>query len=550
MKKIYLTLLACFSVSASLFAQINKDEITKIATFCKVWGFLKYYHPIVASGKFDWDEEFISRIDSLNNLKSKQSVSNFYSGWISSLGGIENCKKCKIPIVDTLKFNLNNDWIKDTSLFSGELIEQLQHIADNRNTGNNYYVGSVKYVGNTTYSNEKAYKDSIYPSSQLRLLGLARYWNIINYFYPYKYVIGENWDDVLEEMVPKFKNAEDTVAYHLALLELIVKLNDSHAEFSTAYVYQRLGFKFPPFYFKIIDDKAVVTGFFNDSLCKANDIRKGDVFLKVNDISIKDILYKLSKYIPASNEAVKRRNAVWRIFNGNTDTVNVEFERNGAVASKMLRRYLFTDFNYRLKPPVDTFKILDGNIGYINMGLLVKQQVKYVMKKLEHTKAIIFDVRNYPNGILYMVADFLNKDRKPFVKFTKPDITYPGVFSWTEPYKCGKKKHKDYYKGKVVLLFNESTQSHAEFTLMALQTAPDVISIGSQTAGADGNVSLIPLPGGYTTYMTGIGVYYPDGRATQRIGIVPDIEVRPTIEGIRQGKDEVLDKAIEILQAK
>ena len=32
-----------------------------------------------------------------------------------------------------------------------------------------------------------------------------------------------------------------------------------------------------------------------------------------------------------------------------------------------------------------------------------------------------------------------------------------------------------------------------------------------------------------------------------RIGIVPDIEVHPTIEGIRQGKDELLEKAIEII---
>jgi carboxyl-terminal processing protease len=104
--------------------------------------------------------------------------------------------------------------------------------------------------------------------------------------------------------------------------------------------------------------------------------------------------------------------------------------------------------------------------------------------------------------------------------------------------------------GKVVLLFNETSQSHAEFTLMALQTAPDVISVGSQTAGADGNVSSIIFPGNYKTYMTGIGVYYPDGRETQRVGIVPDIEVKPTIKGIKLKKDEVLEKAIEMINKK
>jgi carboxyl-terminal processing protease len=84
---------------------------------------------------------------------------------------------------------------------------------------------------------------------------------------------------------------------------------------------------------------------------------------------------------------------------------------------------------------------------------------------------------------------------------------------------------------------------------MALKTAPDVTCIGSQTAGADGNVSSITFPGGYVTYMSGIGVYYPDGSETQRVGIIPDIEVKPTIDGIKNRKDEVLERAIEFIQA-
>jgi hypothetical protein len=43
---------------------------------------------------------------------------------------------------------------------------------------------------------------------------------------------------------------------------------------------------------------------------------------------------------------------------------------------------------------------------------------------------------------------------------------------------------------------------------------------------------------------TGIGVFYPDKRPTQRIGIVPDVTVSPTIAGIRAGRDEVLEAAV------
>ena len=99
-------------------------------------------------------------------------------------------------------------------------------------------------------------------------------------------------------------------------------------------------------------------------------------------------------------------------------------------------------------------------------------------------------------------------------------------------------------------MINEETQSGAEFTCMMFQTAPDVKCIGSQTAGADGNVIDITFPGNLHTFISGIGVFYPDGRETQRIGIVPDIEVHPTIAGIRAHKDELLDRAVEYIKSR
>jgi C-terminal processing protease CtpA/Prc len=105
----------------------------------------------------------------------------------------------------------------------------------------------------------------------------------------------------------------------------------------------------------------------------------------------------------------------------------------------------------------------------------------------------------------------------------------------------------DYYKGKIVIIINETTQSQAEYTAMALRTAPNATVIGSTTAGADGDVVKFMLPGGVNTMISGYGVYYPDGKETQRIGIVPDIEVKPTVQGVREGKDELLERAIKII---
>jgi len=117
----------------------------------------------------------------------------------------------------------------------------------------------------------------------------------------------------------------------------------------------------------------------------------------------------------------------------------------------------------------------------------------------------------------------------------------------TNSYKVGK-KNKAYYRGKILVLVNELTQSQAEFTSMAFQVAPDVIVVGSTTAGADGDVTRFYLPGGIRVKFSGIGIYYPDGTETQRAGIIPDIEIRQTIEGILKGKDEQLEKAIQIIE--
>lgn len=47
---------------------------------------------------------------------------------------------------------------------------------------------------------------------------------------------------------------------------------------------------------------------------------------------------------------------------------------------------------------------------------------------------------------------------------------------------------------------------------------------------------------------SGIGIYYPNGDDTQRVGVKLDVDVSPTIDGIKAGKDEVLEKAIALIR--
>jgi len=530
-------------------AQTTPAEAQKIATFTKIWGFLKYYHPTVATGKLDWDHEYMTRLKDLAALNTRDEISNYYSNWIGTLGFVTPCSTCS-QNKDSITRNLDLDWLSDGTLFNARLMDELQYIRQNRNQGKNYYVQFYP-VGNTGYRNEKPYKDSVYPGAEMRLLSLARYWNIIEYFYPYKYGIGEDWNHVLVEMIPLFRDAPDTMAYHLAMMQLVASIRDSHADLINHYTNLHFGLKWAPFDFKLIDNQAIVTRFYNDSLCAKNDIRYGDVFLSVNGKDIAGIIREQWKYVGSSNDAVKLRNMYCAIFNGNTDSVEVTYERDGVVGKKTLYRYYFKYFYPKGYKPVrpEACKILPGNIAYVNMAGLSPGQVPAIIKQVKDTRAIIFDVRNYPNGAMFKLAALLDTAPVPFARISMPDVNYPGMFRYNHfgPMYCGLKKNKHAYKGRVILLFNEMTQSHAEFTLMALQTAPRVTGIGSTTAGADGNVSDLVFPGNYHTYMTGLGVYYPDGRETQRVGIFPDIVVHPTIAGIRAHRDEVLDKALEVI---
>jgi C-terminal processing protease CtpA/Prc len=120
------------------------------------------------------------------------------------------------------------------------------------------------------------------------------------------------------------------------------------------------------------------------------------------------------------------------------------------------------------------------------------------------------------------------------------------LFYWKTGDSTGPQEpNPDHYRGKIIVLANNDTQSIGEFTTMALMAFPRTTVLGSPTAGADGNVSFIYLPGKITTHISGIGIYWPDKSPTQRIGIIPDIEVYPTINGIKQGLDEELECALE-----
>lgn len=101
------------------------------------------------------------------------------------------------------------------------------------------------------------------------------------------------------------------------------------------------------------------------------------------------------------------------------------------------------------------------------------------------------------------------------------------------------------------MLIDEHAQSQAEHTALFFESArPDITFIGAPTAGANGDVTNMVLPGNIKVSFSGHGVRHADGRQLQRLGIQPTIMVKPTIKGILQGRDEILDAAVDFLKRK
>jgi C-terminal processing protease CtpA/Prc len=344
-------------------------------------------------------------------------------------------------------------------------------------------------------------------------------------------------------------SAADELEYHLLVREFTARINDSHAFLQSQVLTDYFGRFFPPFRCRHIQGETVITQVYEGLLENPGEIEEGDIVLQLDGIDIKTLRQNLRKFMAASNEVTKERNINSYLFMDEDKPFELLINRGNQELKVSLNRFSQEEIILQLQNQAGIiWKYLPGDIGYVNMGELDMAEANRIVTKLSDTKAIIFDIRNYPQGTMYAICEDLLPQAVLFVIFTKPNLSNPGTFLWSNALYAGPNGYnEEYYKGKVVLLLDERTQSHAEFTCMALQTAPDVTLIGSQTAGADGNVSHVSLPGGIKVYFSGIGVFYPDKTPTQRIGIVPDIVVSPTIEGIRQGRDEVLEAAVSFI---
>jgi len=520
-------------------------QIQNLATLARVWGFLKYHHPVVASGKRQWDYDLFRVLPAILAAPDRPRANNVLLPWIDSLGPVPACKPCAQLSLNGLDVKPDIGWIHDQMLLGPPLAERLEQIYASRPPGGQFYV-SITLIGNPRFVHELDYPGIAFPDSGFQLLALFRWWNIMQYWAPDRVVANQDWPAVLTEFIPKVALAKTKDAYARVMMELIAKANDTHANLASGgSLLPPTGACMLPVSVRLIDGIPVVAALTAKDTAQTAAFRLGDVLESLDGASLSTLIDSWAPYYGASNQAASYRRMSILLTRGTCGPAQVQLRRDGhslqITAARLPAKEMEIPLWHDL--PGDTFRLLSPDVAYLKLSTVKAADVSGYIERARKTKGLIVDIRNYPSDFMpFVLGSTLISGKTPFVTFTNADLANPGAFRFATTLSIDPTQPR--YNGKVVILVDEASVSQAEYTAMALRAAPNAIVVGSTTAGADGNVSAIPLPGALETQISGLGVFYPDHRPTQRIGIVPDIVVKPTVAGIAAGRDEVLETAI------
>lgn len=414
----------------------------------------------------------------------------------------------------------------------------------------------------TTQTTEKdePYADMVFPTVEYRLLALFRYWNVVNNFFPYKHLIGDSWNTVLARYIPKFEANKDATDYQLTVRELVTEMHDSHGVLRNANAAsEKLGTFLPPLVVGYRESQSVITKVLDDTL----PVKAGDVILSIDNEPVEKKREFLARYTAASTEQWLMRNVNARLLFGPKDSVaklNVRGPSGEVRDVELVRSLSFTDPKLMgiFKRTTPVMQVLPSGFGYVDLDRLQVGEIDKMFETVKSTPALILDMRGYPNGTAWSIAPRLtDKGNVVAALFSRPlleatsladtELAEAPNYSFSQRLPDGP---GDVYRGKVVVLINEDAISQAEHSCMMFEAATDVTFIGTPTAGANGDITFMVLPGNLTISFSGHNVRHGDGRQLQRVGIQPTIKVTPTIRGLIDGRDEILEAAVKFLQKK
>ncbi len=528
--------------------ELSAVQVQNVALLARVWGFAKYHHPKLTVPGANWDYELFRVLPVVLAAPDRATASSAMVTWLDRQGAIPDCNPCA-AVPSGTQIPTDNAWIQDVATVGATLSDRLQSMHRNRRIlSAQRHVSFVPNVGNPDFSSESRYATMPSPDAGYRLLALFRLWNIITYWFPYRDIMNEDWNSVLLEFIPVMMQTPHGDAYRLALIRLIARVHDTHANiWSDLRVQPPTGSSEAPLILRFVENnKLVVSGYTHATLGPATGLQMGDEIRSIGGVTVEALVDSLRPYYPASNEPTRLRDMALSLTRGTGPVVLAGGRSSGAFTTTVNRAPITSldrsrAFVHDLEGPA--FRMLTDSVAYLKISSAVGANAASYFEQAQRARVFVIDIRNYPSDfVVFAIGGYLVSGATPFARFTTGDATNPGAFRFGAF--ASHTPRTPRFAGSVVILVDETTQSSAEYHAMGFRVAPGAIVVGSTTAGADGNVSRVPLPGNVEGMITGIGVFYPNGEPTQRIGIVPDLVVRPTVAGIRAQRDEVLEAGV------
>jgi C-terminal processing protease CtpA/Prc len=377
--------------------------------------------------------------------------------------------------------------------------------------------------------------------ARIRQETLEALWDNINNIYPsieYKQIYGPEWIASAKKQILKAKSDRE---YYDILLELMASLKDTHTRF--IYYPEQSHREAPPVELNRVGEQIAVIRARTDT-----GLSPGDIIVSIDGKSADECLTEVMKYVCNSTDRGRIREACSRLLRGTPNTsVSVTVRsRDGQEKQVSLSRDPDSDFN---REPVISSHFVDANIGYIRIsrwtGNNLISEFDQILQEFKTTKGIIIDVRGNGGGN-DRLADLVNGRLVEAPVVSSIDFwrksgsdTYQKSIGWVKP------RGPWRYEGRVAALIDEGSMSACEHFVSGLEAMGSVLLVGTPTNGAGGGPTSVTLPDGSRVRISRALGIRANGIVFEGHGIPPHIEITPTVEDLRNGRDPALEIAKE-----
>jgi len=398
-----------------------------------------------------------------------------------------------------------------------------------------------------------------------RLAAVLYTWAILREFYPV-FDLGscpenETW---LRETLSKAALDPDRDAFLSTLREMLSCMGDGHAEAHAFYPERpgRLPLRWHWIEGRLVITEVAATATFDP----AESVRRGDVVVAIDGRPTESVLDSLGAYISSPTERWRRYRATERLATGAIgSTLRVTLERSGerheATLPLLASEQVEADLPSLQSEPICT---LEKGIYYVDLARLHDRELEQFLSQSTDAEAILFDLRGDPDDVgpqflgYWVDSLVLSPDWRVALRHGPEPAPWIRSDTPLDPEIRSTRWALDplppRMRARIAMLMDERSISRAETFLAVGQHHLGAVLVGGPSAGTLGNANRARLPGGFRITWTGMDVYkgadspeMPNPRLSG-IGLVPDIPVAPTIEGIRAGRDEVLEAALEAVK--